>query len=127
MLFNTIKCAYKIFNTYISKHEAKFIKVVKQKQTLIGLCEKHITNVDYFIDHLIPCEVCGCEGVTNVMRSLSCFPNIRLKKDSTNKSKAMSIANISDQSILYNLVLYMIKSIDVTGILHPICIHCDCG
>ena len=92
MLFNTIQCAYNIFNTCISEHEAKFIKVVNQKQTLIGLFEKHITNLDYFIHHLAPCEVCGCEVVTNVMRSLSCFANIRLKNYSTNKSEAVSIA-----------------------------------
>ena len=82
-------------NTCISEHEAKFIKVVNQKQTLIGLFEKHITNLDYFIHHLVPCEVCGCEVVTNVMRSLSCFANILLKNYSTNKSEAVSIAKIS--------------------------------
>ena len=95
MLFNTIQCAYNIFNTCISEHEAKFIKVVNQKQTLIGLFEKHITILDYFIHHLVPCEVCGCEVVTNVMRSLSCFANILLKNYSTNKSEAVSIAKIS--------------------------------
>ena len=84
-----------LLKLHASQNEAKFIKVVNQKQTLIGLFEKHITNLDYFIHHLVPCEVCGCEVVTNVMRSLSCFANILLKNYSTNKSEAVSIAKIS--------------------------------
>ena len=57
MLFNTIKCAYNIFNTFIAEHEAKSIKVMNQNQLFIELFEEHITNLNYFIGHLIPCEV----------------------------------------------------------------------
>ena len=43
-LFNVIQCAYNVFNVCISKYEKKFLKVVNQKQTLLGLFEKHKTD-----------------------------------------------------------------------------------
>ena len=58
----SIQCACNIFMKCISENEVKFIKVVNQI-TLIRLFEK----LDYFIDHLVPCDVCGGKVVTNVM------------------------------------------------------------
>ena len=56
-LFNVIQCAYNVLNVCISKYEMEFLKVVNQKQTLLGLFEKHISNLDYFSDHLLVCDV----------------------------------------------------------------------
>ena len=57
-LFNVIQCAYYVFNVCISKYKKEFLKVVNQKQTLLGLFEKYISSIDYFSDHLLVCDVC---------------------------------------------------------------------
>ena len=38
---------------------------------MFGSREIESLNLDYFIHHLVPCDVCGCEVVTHVMRSLN--------------------------------------------------------
>ena len=87
-MFNIIQRAYNIFNVCISQYEESFLRVGNQKQTLLGVFEKHLTGNSYFNDELAPCEVCGCKLVSNVMRSLSCFANILLKNYSNNKSES---------------------------------------
>ena len=67
-LFNVILCAYNVFNVCISKYVKEFLKVVNHKQNLLSLFEKHISSVDYFSDHLLVCDVCKVELITNVMR-----------------------------------------------------------
>ena len=67
-LFNVIQCAYNVFNVCISKYEKEFLKVVNQKQTLLGVFEKHISSIDYFSDHLLVCDVCKVELITNGMQ-----------------------------------------------------------
>ena len=57
-LFNVIQCAYNVFNVCYSKYEKEFLKVVNQKQNLLGLFEKHILCIDYFSDHMLVCDVC---------------------------------------------------------------------
>ena len=47
-LFNVIQCAYNVFNVCILKYEKEFVKVVHQKQTVLGLFEKHISSINYF-------------------------------------------------------------------------------
>ena len=45
--------------------------------------------------NFFPCNVCGCDIITNVMKSLSCFSNILLKNYSINTSKALSAVKLS--------------------------------
>ena len=94
-LCNVIQCAYNVFKVCISKCEKEFLEVVNQKQTLMGLFEKHISSIDYFSDHLLVCDVCKVELITNVMQSLSCFANIILKKYSISKSESISAVKIA--------------------------------
>ena len=70
VLFNVIQCAYNIFNVCISKYEQEFLKVVNQKQTLMGLFQMHISSIDYFSDHLLVYPVCKVEryAVTELFR-----------------------------------------------------------
>ena len=84
-----------MFNVCISQYEESFLRVGNQKQTLLGVFEKHLTGNSYFNDELAPCEVCGCELVSNVMRSLSCFANILLNNYSNNKSESFSAVKIA--------------------------------
>ena len=64
---------------FVFQSMKKISKVVNHKQTLLRLFEKHITSIDFFSDHLLVCDVCKVELITNVMQSLSCFANILLK------------------------------------------------
>ena len=90
-----ILCAYNVFNVCISNYEKEFVKVVHQKQTLLGLFEKHISSINYFSDHLLVCDACKDELITNVMQSLSCFANILLKNYSVSKSESISAVKIA--------------------------------
>ena len=94
-LCNVIQCAYNVFKVCISKCEKEFLEVVNQKQTLMGLFEKHISSINYFSDHLLVCDVCKVELITNVMQSLSCFANILLKNYSISKSESLSAVKIA--------------------------------
>ena len=94
-LFDTVQCAYNIFNICISKHEPAYLRVENQKQTLLGLFEMYITRTTYFNSELLTCTECGSEIITQVMRALSCFANILFKNYSTTKSETVSKSNNS--------------------------------
>ena len=90
---------FSVHTTYLmfvfQRMRRNFQKLVNQKQTLMGLFEKHISSIDYFSDHLLVCDVCKVELITNVMQSLSCFAKILFINYSISKSESISAVKIA--------------------------------
>ena len=72
--------------------EVNFLRVINQRQTLLGVIEKYSTANDDFIGIYYVCEVCDETFLVHLMKSLKCFINVLLHnytKNSTDKLGSM--------------------------------------
>ena len=93
ILLMIMQCSYSIFNMCISAGlEVNFLRVINQRQTLLGVIEKYLTANDDFIGIYHVCEVCDETFLVHLMKALKCFINVLLNnytKNSTDKLGSM--------------------------------------
>ena len=72
--------------------EVNFLRVINQRQTLLGVIEKYLTANDDFIGIYHVCEVCDETFLVHLMKALKCFINVLFNnytKNSTDKVGSM--------------------------------------